>query len=427
MVICRKCNCGYDEKYGVCPNCGTPYQQYTENIAAASNKSKSGLIAVISISAVVLIGIFIALIIIFSQPNTQSQLNEQISLGEKYLTEENYEEAIVAFKKAIEIEPNAPELYIKLADAYVAKGDTANAISILQEGYEKTQSEIIKTKLDGLTNVGDEVIIEESSEISEEPSTISEAEQEKAALQEYENNMEKSIKINKQAESITCKVSQYEIADLNNDGSYELITQYKLFFDSFPSYAYGVYLKIFKYHNGEIEEYKTFDSFENTLSLGGQLPNYYWYISELYIDKSTKNYIILTRSVVEHGSSPADYEYIYTKDVLSDSGFSRTEKWSMEYRCPSIEDYSYMKDCDIAIFGENDYRGLYFKIDDQSVNKTEYIDNLNRFNSSASICDKYHIDSNEINEPPYNTKEIIDVKNLKYITYDEFLKKYNRR
>ena len=191
VVICRKCNCGYDEKYGVCPNCGIPYQQYTENIAAMPNKSKSGLIAVISISAVVLIGIFIALIMIFSHPNTQSQLNEQISLGEKYLNEENYEEAIVAFKKAIEIEPNTPELYIKLADAYIAKGDTANAISILQEGYEKTQSEKIKTKLDGLTNVKDEVIIEESSEISEELSTVSEAEQEKTIQPIYFDAIQK--------------------------------------------------------------------------------------------------------------------------------------------------------------------------------------------------------------------------------------------
>ena len=55
MMICRKCNCGYDEKYGVCPNCGMPYRQYTENIAAMPNKSKSGLIAVISILAIVLI------------------------------------------------------------------------------------------------------------------------------------------------------------------------------------------------------------------------------------------------------------------------------------------------------------------------------------------------------------------------------------
>lgn len=165
MITCKNCGNVFDEKYDVCPYCGTAIMHneaqnpYTYNMPAqmfmsqssniaAKKKSNIKLISIISASCLVLIGIIIALIMIFSQPNTQSQLSEQISLGEKYLTEENYEEAIVAFKKAIEIEPNDPELYIKLADAYMANGDSDNAIATLENGYKQTNDEAIKKKLD---------------------------------------------------------------------------------------------------------------------------------------------------------------------------------------------------------------------------------------------------------------------------------------
>lgn len=165
MITCKNCGNVFDEKYDVCPYCGTAIMHneaqnpYTYNMPAqmfmsqssniaAKKKSNIKLISIISASCLVLIGIIIALIMIFSQPNTQSQLSEQISLGEKYLTEENYEEAIVAFKKAIEIESNDPELYIKLADAYMANGDSDNAIATLENGYKQTNDEAIKKKLD---------------------------------------------------------------------------------------------------------------------------------------------------------------------------------------------------------------------------------------------------------------------------------------
>ena len=49
---------------------------------------------------------------------------EQYDLGIKYLEEGNYEEAIIAFNAAIEIDPKRPEAYIGLADVYTALGDT---------------------------------------------------------------------------------------------------------------------------------------------------------------------------------------------------------------------------------------------------------------------------------------------------------------
>jgi tetratricopeptide (TPR) repeat protein len=59
---------------------------------------------------------------------------EQYDLGAKYLDEGNYQEAVVAFTAAIEIEPNHAEAYIGLSDAYVGLGDLDAAKKALTDG-----------------------------------------------------------------------------------------------------------------------------------------------------------------------------------------------------------------------------------------------------------------------------------------------------
>ena len=58
---------------------------------------------------------------------------EQYDLGVKYLSEGNYEEAIIAFTAAIEIDPKRPEAYIGLADVHTARGDTMAAMDVLNQ------------------------------------------------------------------------------------------------------------------------------------------------------------------------------------------------------------------------------------------------------------------------------------------------------
>ena len=60
---------------------------------------------------------------------------EQYDLGMKYLSDGNYEEAIIAFTAAIEIDPKLPEAYIGLAEIYVAQGDLEKAAAILDEAF----------------------------------------------------------------------------------------------------------------------------------------------------------------------------------------------------------------------------------------------------------------------------------------------------
>lgn len=66
---------------------------------------------------------------------------EQYDLGVRYLSEGNYEEAILAFTAAIEIDPKVEDSYRSIAEAYLAQDDIDSAIEILRRGYQATGSE----------------------------------------------------------------------------------------------------------------------------------------------------------------------------------------------------------------------------------------------------------------------------------------------
>ena len=72
---------------------------------------------------------------------------DHYDLGVRYLSEGNYEEAILAFNAAIEIDPKQPDVYEKLAEIYIATGDTEQARKILEDGYAITGSETLQIRL----------------------------------------------------------------------------------------------------------------------------------------------------------------------------------------------------------------------------------------------------------------------------------------
>lgn len=93
---------------------------------------------------------------------------EQYDLGMRYLSEGNYEEAIIAFTAAIEIDPKQPQAYEKLADTYIYLNDLSNAIRILEEGVSSSGDANLQEKLNSL------IAAPEEPESSESLSVISE-------------------------------------------------------------------------------------------------------------------------------------------------------------------------------------------------------------------------------------------------------------
>lgn len=76
-----------------------------------------------------------------SNQNNELSWQEQYDLGVRYLSEGNYEEAIIAFTTAIEIDPKNPTAYIGLADAYIQVNEYDKALDVLNQGLEKNASD----------------------------------------------------------------------------------------------------------------------------------------------------------------------------------------------------------------------------------------------------------------------------------------------
>lgn len=76
---------------------------------------------------------------------------EQYDLGVRYLSEGNYEEAVIAFTAAIEIDPKRAEAYLGLADAYIGTGDLDAARRALEDGLAATNDADIQARLDNLS------------------------------------------------------------------------------------------------------------------------------------------------------------------------------------------------------------------------------------------------------------------------------------
>ena len=59
-------------------------------------------------------------------------------MGIRYLNDGDYEEAVIAFTAAIEIDPMQVDTYYALANTYIAQNDFEQAREILVKGVEKT-------------------------------------------------------------------------------------------------------------------------------------------------------------------------------------------------------------------------------------------------------------------------------------------------
>lgn len=109
------------------------------------------------------------------------KLKKQLDLGEKYLAEMNYEEAVVAFNQAIEIDPRSADAYLGLADAHLGMGDEEAAFAALEAGYEETGDERLQERIDEMRAAAierereaAEAAIEREREAAEENERIAE-------------------------------------------------------------------------------------------------------------------------------------------------------------------------------------------------------------------------------------------------------------
>ena len=123
---------------------GTKGNEFTKEVKKTPMRLGS-IMALISALIAFLIGLGI-----YNAP--ENRLARQLDLGQKYLEEQDYEQAIYAFNEAVTIDPMCVEAYLGLAEAHVGLDDLESAISVLKRGYELIQDESINEEIGLLEN-----------------------------------------------------------------------------------------------------------------------------------------------------------------------------------------------------------------------------------------------------------------------------------
>ena len=122
----------------------------TTNATKQSNRKK--IITIIAAAAVIVIALAVG-IGIYNTP--ANRLQRQLDLGNKYLEEQNYEQAAIAFEEAIAIDDRCMEAYTGGIEAYLGAGNVDGA----HDFYDRTL-----TMIDGLdtdfANANMEAIVE---------------------------------------------------------------------------------------------------------------------------------------------------------------------------------------------------------------------------------------------------------------------------
>ena len=173
-------------------------------------KKKNRIIVIL-----LLLGIAVAVIlgfIIYNIPT--NRLSRQLDLGEKYLEEQNYEQAVVEFDKAIAIDPMNERAYIGKAEAYVGMGDYeqaaatyATAVQVIPDGNDVWNA-AEQFYLDYAQIYIDNGDFEQAIDILEEGDTLLDSDRLKDKLEEVRTRQEEQEK-EQEAERWEARVQEF--------------------------------------------------------------------------------------------------------------------------------------------------------------------------------------------------------------------------
>ena len=157
-MYCSGCGTTLDEGARFCAVCGMKVEvEVSQNGSVISTKKKKKrTVIAVSIAVVCLILGILAISFVALGGGDKIRVARLCDLGDRYLSELEYEEAIAAYEAAIVIEPRAEKAYIGLADAYIGLGDYEAALEALDRGIEKTNSRKLKDYRDNIQKEWDD-------------------------------------------------------------------------------------------------------------------------------------------------------------------------------------------------------------------------------------------------------------------------------
>ena len=126
-MYCPNCGKKLRGSETFCTQCGTnvsPSSDELENLEKAPKKRQGNRI--IHAPVVMLLVLFVLLSAVLGTlyfgKSKKNRLQEQLSLGERYLAELDYDRAITSFSEALEIEPKSEDALIGIAQSYEGRG-----------------------------------------------------------------------------------------------------------------------------------------------------------------------------------------------------------------------------------------------------------------------------------------------------------------
>ena len=149
-MLCKNCGENIPENTTTCPNCGTTFPTVEEPTVAPRGFSAKKNIIIILLAAFLVLGVGTAVTAFAVTRSPSYQVSHGLKLAERFLSEQNYEQAVIEFRNVIGIEPKNVDAYLGLADAYIGLGDTDKAIEVLRDGLERTNDAKLQAKLDAL-------------------------------------------------------------------------------------------------------------------------------------------------------------------------------------------------------------------------------------------------------------------------------------
>lgn len=118
-------------------------------MASLKKKKKSKKPLIIALLAVAVTAVAVFFVVFFFSGGDKSRVREQIDLGNKYLSELDYEQAVAAFEAALEIDPKSREAYEGLITAHGESGDLDEMVA----AYEKASAQLPEEEIDSLRDV----------------------------------------------------------------------------------------------------------------------------------------------------------------------------------------------------------------------------------------------------------------------------------
>lgn len=139
-MFCRNCGAQIKENVKFCPACGKPIGVNAEKDYPMTNRN-IGKKKVVSIPILIVLILIVILGVLFlTNKKKEKEYQDLITSADTYLENKDYEQAIVYYLKAIDIDDDKAETYVKLGLAYREAGQMEEAVKCYENAIAQNPS-----------------------------------------------------------------------------------------------------------------------------------------------------------------------------------------------------------------------------------------------------------------------------------------------